>query len=62
MTSRYGLTVDQGVARIMEVERIPDEAERRKEYRKILRDVRQLGYHDGGEEEFIQLGYLRPST
>jgi hypothetical protein len=51
MTSHYGLTPDQALARVMLAERIPDEAERRAEYRKILHDVRLLGYHDGSEEE-----------
>lgn len=51
MTSRYGLTVDEALARLMAAERIADESERRKEYRKILSAVRQLGYHDGGDDE-----------
>jgi hypothetical protein len=53
MAVNYGLTVDQGVARLMLAERITDEAERRAEYRKILGGVRALGYGDGGEEERV---------
>jgi hypothetical protein len=51
MTSQRGLTVSQALPRIMEIERIPDEAERRREYRSLLARVRSLGYHDGSEEE-----------
>ena len=52
VASSHGLTVDEALARIMEVDRLlGDVAERRKEYRKILTDVRRLGYHDGGEDE-----------
>jgi hypothetical protein len=31
--------------------RITDEAERRREIRRILDQVRSLGYYDGGEDE-----------
>jgi hypothetical protein len=52
MSSRYGLTVDEALARVMEVERISDEAERRVEYCKILSNVASLSYHNGGEAEW----------
>jgi hypothetical protein len=51
MSSRFGLTVDEALARTIEAERISDEAERRKEIRRILDRVRSLGYYDGIEEE-----------
>lgn len=54
MTSRYGLTVDQAMARLKEAERITDEFLRLTEYQKILNGVRSLGYHDGSEEERCQ--------
>jgi hypothetical protein len=46
-----GLTVDQALPQIMVAERIPDEAERRKEIRKILNEVHRYSYSLGGEEE-----------
>lgn len=54
MSSRHGLTVDEALARIMEAERIDNELERRQAIRKILNDVRSLGYWDGGEDERYQ--------
>lgn len=51
MASQFGLTVDQALAQLMTAERIADEQERRREYRKILRQVQSLGYHDGGDDE-----------
>jgi hypothetical protein len=52
--SRYGLTVDEALARVMVAECIPDEAERRREIREILHEVRSLAYHEGSEEERCQ--------
>jgi hypothetical protein len=52
VTSRYGLTVD----RIVTAERITDEAERRREYRRILEKVRSLAYKDGGDDERYSAG------
>jgi hypothetical protein len=54
MTTTYGLTVDQALARLMVAERITDEAERRREYRKILNDVRSHGYHEGSDDGYEQ--------
>lgn len=51
MTSRYGLTVDQALARIMELDRMLDQEDRRVQIRAILGQVRSLAYHDGGEDE-----------
>ena len=53
MTSRYGLTPDQGLARIMELDSMLDQEKRRAEIRSILAKVRSLGYHDGSEEERV---------
>ena len=48
------MTVDQGLARLMEAEKIIDEAERRKVYRSILNDVRSGGYQKGGDDAVDQ--------
>jgi hypothetical protein len=50
MSSVFGLTVDEALAQIMVAERIENEAERRAEIRKILTEVRSLGYHKGTED------------
>ena len=52
MSSRHGLTVDEALARVMEAERISDEAERREEIRRILDKVRTLGYYAGAEDYY----------
>ena len=50
MTSNFGLTVEQALARLMEAGRITDDRERREEYRKILNGVHSLSYHEGFKE------------
>lgn len=57
MASQFGLTVDDALERLLAAERIKDDAERRREYWKILGDVRLLGYHDGSEEERFSHDY-----
>jgi hypothetical protein len=46
------MTVDQALARIMELHRMPPtEAEMRQQLRRILNDVRSGGYREGGDDE-----------
>jgi hypothetical protein len=47
-----GLTVAQGLAQVMLLERIQDDAERRAEIRKVLEQVRSSGYAAGHSEGF----------
>jgi len=51
MSSRYGMTVDQALARIMELPPSMPDQERRAEIRRILGKVRSLAYTDGGDDE-----------
>lgn len=55
MTSKYGLTPDQALARIMELDKQRDmpEVDRRRAYRSILTKVQSLAYHEGSEEERV---------
>jgi hypothetical protein len=53
MSSRYGLTEDQALAQIMELDDMIDKDERRRSIYRILAKVRSLGYHDGSEDERI---------
>lgn len=41
------LTVDQGLAQVMLLIRIEDDAEKRREIRKVLTEVRSGGYETG---------------
>jgi hypothetical protein len=46
------MTVDQALARIMELHRMPPpDAEMRQRVRQILDDVRSAGYREGGDNE-----------
>lgn len=47
VSSPFGLTVDEGLARVMEAQRIAPEPTRRAEIRKILEKVRLLAFHEG---------------
>ena len=50
--SRYGLTVDEALPKIIELVRIrPGDDVLRVELRHILNQVRSLAYHDGGDDE-----------